>query len=343
MENPEPSPGVKVAFAFWQGHLQCFFMGLLFFLSGTLAIRSLERRGPSAFAGERMMRLGPAALLYMLILHPLIVLVLLGSRGSASLGERYLSYLSSGRVLGGSGPLWFALALLGFCLGLAAWRAVTPPARCYLTRRIKPAPSAALLFGFGASLAVASFLVRTWQPIGRSVLNFQLCFFPQYIAVFTAGLLAGRGGWLEPLLDSRRARVAGWMGLIGGPLLLATVVALGGIPQGGGPSAYDGGWTWQSLGLASWEQFTGVALGLGLMAWFRSRFNTPHPVMSWLSDHSFAVYVIHAPVLVAATILLRGFEAPALVKILLLTLVGLAVSFAIAAPLRRVPLLREIL
>ena len=31
-EQPEPGMPVKLAFAFWQGHLQAFFMGLLFFL-----------------------------------------------------------------------------------------------------------------------------------------------------------------------------------------------------------------------------------------------------------------------------------------------------------------------
>ena len=30
MESPEPAMPVKIAFMFWQGHLQSFFMGFLF-------------------------------------------------------------------------------------------------------------------------------------------------------------------------------------------------------------------------------------------------------------------------------------------------------------------------
>jgi len=48
---------VKIAFALWQGHLQAFFMGLLFFLAGIFAHRSLSRRGARAFLAERSMRL----------------------------------------------------------------------------------------------------------------------------------------------------------------------------------------------------------------------------------------------------------------------------------------------
>ncbi|MSU61807.1 MAG: acyltransferase [Pedosphaera sp.] len=77
MEAPEPPMAVKIAFVFWQAHLQSFFMGLLFFLSGVFAHRSLERRGARAFLRERFERLALPALLYMLVIHPFMVFVLL--------------------------------------------------------------------------------------------------------------------------------------------------------------------------------------------------------------------------------------------------------------------------
>ena len=61
MEDPEPAMPVKIAFILWQGHLQAFFMGLLFFLAGVFAHRSLERRGAGAFLKERGRRLGLVA------------------------------------------------------------------------------------------------------------------------------------------------------------------------------------------------------------------------------------------------------------------------------------------
>ena len=42
----------------------------------------------------------------------------------------------------------------------------------------------------------------------------------QYVAFFMAELHAARHGWLLPLASSARARTAGWLALLGGPLLL---------------------------------------------------------------------------------------------------------------------------
>src|ERR1041384_5439857 len=62
MEDPEPAMPLKIAFFFWQGHLQAFFMGFLLFLAGVFAHQSLERRGLGAFLRERARRLGLPAL-----------------------------------------------------------------------------------------------------------------------------------------------------------------------------------------------------------------------------------------------------------------------------------------
>src|SRR5206468_3515329 len=78
MEDPEPAMLMKIAFMFWQGHLQAFFMGFLFFLAGVFAHGSLERRGLKSFLHERFTRLGLPSLLYMLLIHPFMVFVLLG-------------------------------------------------------------------------------------------------------------------------------------------------------------------------------------------------------------------------------------------------------------------------
>src|SRR5258708_38511031 len=58
LSEQEPSLGAKIPFILWQGHLQSFFMGLLFFVAGYFAHSSLARRGPAAFVRERLFRLG---------------------------------------------------------------------------------------------------------------------------------------------------------------------------------------------------------------------------------------------------------------------------------------------
>lgn len=345
MEEPEPAMPVKVVFLFWQGHLQAFFMGLLFFLAGVFAQRSLERRGPMAFLRERAMRLGIPSLLFMLLIQPFMLYVLLGHPHVAdrpSLGVLFGRYITSGKILSGSGPMWFALALLFFCAVLASvrtwWPSITNP-----ENSVRPAPGAWTLLRFAAVLVVCTFLVRLAQPIGTNVLNFQLCFFPQYLAAFAVGAAAGKSGWLDALATSRRARLAGWLGCVGGPLLLAILAALGGPPPENGPDPYAGGWHLRAFALATWEQFAGLGIALGCMAWFHRRCNCAGRGATWLSERAFAVYVLHAPVLVALTPLLRPAAVHPFVGALLLTITGLVVSFAIADAVRRLPGLRRIL
>lgn len=339
LAEPEPPMAVKIWFILWEGHLQSFFMGLLFFLAGCFAESSLARRGPRAFLLERGRRLGLPTLLYMLVLHPFILLGL-NPRGSdfPPLAKFYPHYLASGRFLSGSGPLWFALALLIFCAALVAWRLWRPPPPAAPA----PPPDAGKLWMFGLGLAAATFAVRLVQPIGVNVMNFQLCFFPQYLAAFAAGLTASRRGWLAALATSPAARRAGWLALVGGPLLLVGVMVAGGpIPNGHNP--YAGGWTPQAMCLASWEQFTGLGLALGVLSWFSRRLDRASPLLAWLGDRSFAVYTFHAPVLVALTMVFSSAQLNPFALATVLTLTTLAGTYAIADLARRIPGLRAIL
>jgi glucans biosynthesis protein C len=345
MENPEPAMPIKIAFLFWQGHLQSFFMGLLFFLAGVFAQRSLAHRGVPAFLRERGMRLGLPSLLFMLLLQPFMLYVLLGYPhvpDRPSLGVLFGRYITSGKVLSGSGPMWFALALLGFCAVLAWGRSRRPGG---MTPGSSPpqSPGASTLLGFGALVVMSTFLIRLGQPIGTNVLNFQLCFFPQYIAAFAAGVAAGKQGWLDSLVTSRRARIAGWLGAVGGPLALAIIAVMGGPPPERGCDPYAGGWHLRAFALAAWEQFAGLGIALGLMAWFRQRYDSAGRGAIWLSERAFAVYLLHAPVLVALTPWLRPAAINPFVGTLLLTATGLVASFVIADAVRRLPGLRKIL
>jgi peptidoglycan/LPS O-acetylase OafA/YrhL len=345
MEDPEPPMRMKIAFMFWQGHLQAFFMGFLFFLAGVFAHRSLERRGFTAFLRERAMRLGLPSLLFMLLIQPFMVYVLLGHPHLAdrpSLAVLFGRYVTSGKILSGSGPMWFALALLFFCAVLAVVR-FWQPDKAPAAGPLSDTPGASVLLRFGTLLVLSTFLIRLVQPIGTNVLNFQLCFFPQYIAAFAVGVAAGKHGWLEALAISRRARIAGWLGLIGAPLVLAAVAAVGGPPPESGPNPYFGGWNVRALAMAGWEQFAGLGLAVGLMAWFHRRCNFAGRVATWLSERAFAVYLLHAPVLVALTPWLRPAAVNPFLGAALLTVTGLVASFAVADVARRLPGLRSII
>lgn len=339
MSEHEPSLAEKVPFILWQAHLQSFFMGLLFFISGYFAYSAITRRGVGAFVRERLLRLGVPALLYMLVIHPFILLAL--NPWDFDFGPPlpfYVNYLITGKFLESTGPLWFAVALLLFNLVFAAWRWFRPSPTHQQTA---PIPSGMSLFFFALALGLGSFVVRLVQPIGTNVLNMQLCFFVQYIAFFIGGLsIAGRG-WLLPLASSLSARLFGLLTIFLSPLALLAIIIVG--ARTATPQAFFGGWHWQSFGYAMWEQLAGVGLTLGLLALFSRKCDVQSPKLRWFGDRSFGVYVLHAPIIIALAMLFRDLPQNMYLLVGLLTSSGLAVSFGSADLAHRIPGLRKIL
>ena len=341
-DPPEPDELTKIAFLFWQGHLQAFFMGILFLLGGYFAYGSLRRRGAPGFLRERLLRLGAPTLLYMVLLNPLINIVINPNHDDyGPLGPAYLRYLVHFRFLGGSGPMWFAAALLAFSAALAALPhsdrgdggGASPEPR---------APGLGALAPWALVLVASTFLVRIVQPIGQSVLNMQLCFFPQYILAFAAGVAAAREGWLLAIARSPLARRAGWMGIILGPVALAAVLVGAGILSGKGFEKLQGGWNLPALGLAAWEQLAGLCIGLGALSFCSAKLNRSTPFSRWMAERSFGVYLLHPVVLVLLTIAFRPLVADPFLKVALLTAAGLAGSYLASDLALRIPMLRKI-
>ncbi len=347
----EPTLAEKVPFIVWEGHLQSFFMGLLFFISGYFAYGSLARRGPRRFARERLFRLGLPALFYMWVIHPFILLILNPWNANfGSPGAFYLKYISSGQFLRSTGPLWFAVALLVLCLLLAgsrlAWRRTSINDRDESASHVTlgyavATPTVGFLCTFALALGLGTFAVRLVQPIGTSVLNMQLCFFVQYVAFFLCGSHAARYSWLLPLAASPYARAAGWIALLSGPGVLLALMFLG--IQDADVKYFFGGWHWQALGVALWEQFAGVGLSLGALSLFSRKLDYENPLTRWLDERSFAVFVLHAPVLVALAMLFRALPQNMYGLVALLTATGLLASYVAADLLRRIPVFRTFL
>lgn len=340
MSEHEPSLYGKLPFIVVEGMNQSFFMGLLFFLAAYFAHGSLARRGAGSFVRERLFRLGMPTLLFMLAIHPFILLGLNPWHTHfPPVATFYAHYLRTGEFVGSSGPLWFAFALLIFCLVLAAWRSVVPvPTDAALALAAPPAPRAIWLFA--ALLGLATFLVRQVQPLGTSVLNMQLAYFPQYLAAFALGLDAARRKWLVPLAATPHARRAGLVALIAGPISLLVLLIVG---VRGGPHIFDGGLHWQAFGLALWEQLTGIGLSLGLLSLFSRRLNVETPPLRWLADRSFGVYVLHTPLLVALYMLFRTLPQAPLALAALMIVSGWLGSYLLADLAKRLPGLRSIL
>jgi glucan biosynthesis protein C len=346
----EDSPVSKVEtgiFGTYQATLQSFFMGFLFFIAGYFVPGAYDKKGAAKFIRDRAFRLGLPLLFFVFVLQPIAVYCIglfhgedIAPRGFADL---YARYISKGWWLSGTGPLWFCEALLIFCLGYALFRTLRRvPNPAHATRRVGILPGKAKIWGLIILITLLTFLVRFPWPNGTSFYNLQFCYFSQYVLFFSAGTLAFRGDWLNRFSVSS-GKYWGRVALIGGLVCWVALLVLGGAFKGQLP-AYRGGLHWQSLGMAFWESMTGVAISMYLIIWFREKFNRQGAAARYFSANAFAVYVFHAPILIALSRMVSGIHAPLLLKFGALTLISIAVSYALSSLLfRKLPLLKQIL
>jgi glucan biosynthesis protein C len=143
------------------GLLQTFFMGLLFFVAGYLVPASLERKGPGKYVFGRAVRLGVPALLFMLVLSPIIYVMVHGTAVLFSLPSYLLSPLDWD-----SGPLWFALALLLFTLVYVGWAR-----HGHGSEMFRAPPTNAIVLLLVLTIITATVAVRVFYPIGTAVWN----------------------------------------------------------------------------------------------------------------------------------------------------------------------------
>lgn len=318
--------------------IQAFTLGCFFMISAYFTAAAYERKGAGLFIKGRLKRLGIPLMAYIAVLHPLTICLLLAwPREQSPVIPGFLSaYYFNGASVS-TGPLWFVATLLFFSVCYLIWRAVTPTPAAPQTGA---APGNAAMAMFALIMGVAAFAVRIRLPVGWSLqlLNFQFPHFPQYIGMFLAGIAAHRNGWFEGFEHRRGIR---W--LIASVVLILTIpvlLCLGGILED--QQVMLGGMHWQSLVYAVWEQFVCVGMAAGLTVLFRSRLNHQGPLLKELSRNAYAVYIIHAPVLVATAIIVRHLTFAPLLKFLIMAPVMVSVSFILAGLLRRLPLARDI-
>jgi len=273
------------------------------------------------------------------VLHPLIMIGLHpGVLASRTPLQDYWKYLSSGEFIGSSGPMWFALALLIFCVFFVLVR----------TRLPEPEAKSLDLKGWhvavlGAAVGLASFLVRTVQPLGSTVLNFQLCYFAQYFVAFALGIWASKRDVLTQIAEHPVARRAGWCGIVLGPLALLAIALLSPPLVKGVMPPHLGGWNWYALALALWEQMTGFCIGLGSIYLFAKFANGHSAVSQWLADRSFGVYLFHPPVLVWISMAIQPWRTDALVMAVGVTALAVAGAYVVTDVARRVPMLKTVI
>jgi hypothetical protein len=310
-------------------------MGLFFIISVAFLPGSLDRKGQARYWKDRLLRLGVPLVVFSVFIAkvPMYISQVLNDGLSLSFWDYTWRHLFSDLD---AGPTWFLFALLVFSAGYSVWRLATRGAG--LDRRVPPLPSQRALLGAGLALGVVMFLACQAAPIGSEPKAFG--YFPQYILMFIAGILASRGDWL--------ARIpAGWL-----PawrrLSLALIAALPVFMMLGGAAsgqfdAFTTGLTWQCAAISVWMSLGCVVFSLTLTLWLRERHNQPGPFQSAVSAAAYGAYIVHPAILVPLAAALMPIGLDALVKFGLASAATVAGSFAIAAALRKLPGARSIL
>jgi glucans biosynthesis protein C len=328
-----------ILFGFYQSFTQGYFMGLLFLISGFFIPGAYDRKGFGKFIKDRVIRLGIPTLIYMLVINPFILYVQLDLnwvRPKPEFISFYGDYTAKLKFLAGSGPLWFAFALLIFSVAYGLVR--------YVTNSVPNASKKELNLSFKnvilliLLIAICAFLIRLVQPIGTSILNMQLCYFSQYVILFIVGILAYRNN-LFSMIDYKFGNRWLFCGLLLGFVAWVAIMVFGGANQD-----FNGGLSWQAAAYALWESFVAVAMSVGLITLFREKYNYQGKLVKVLSDNSFAVYVFHAPIIIAASQLIKTVTLLPIIKFAILCIVCIPVCFIFThIVIKRIPLLKRVM
>jgi peptidoglycan/LPS O-acetylase OafA/YrhL len=315
---------------------QAWFMGALFLLAGCFTPASCDRKGPGGFIKGRLLRLGVPLIFFYFVLHPLASVGFWQMPSELTGITAPLTWGAYPRLLG-MGPMWFAALLLVFDIGYAVWRVLT--AKRKTTHPANATPPGYLSIGvFVLTLALAGYLMRTVVPMGEDVIGFPtLSYLPQYIALFAVGAFAARRDMFRTLPGA--AGIAGFAAAAAASVLLFPVAFSGRMfsLQIADPAPFVGNGHWQSAVYALWDSILAVGLCQGAVTLFRRFFNRPGRFGKFLSQHSYAVYIIHVPAVVFLAVAVKAIQLEPLMKFGLVSIVAVPVCFAATFVIRKIP------
>jgi hypothetical protein len=333
-ELREPGTATSMLLTVFCAVNQSFFMGMFFLLAGYFTPASLARKGTRGFVRDRLLRLGVPLLAFGLFLGPLTV-ALAGAASGQRVVDAWLGRLAAGSFV--IGPLWFAWALLIFSLAFAGWRLLRPEPAPDLARAL---PSSRVWLAAAVGVGAAALALRQVVPVGKDVLGLQLGYFASYVFLFALGARAWQHRWLERV-DHRQARHWRRVTLATLPLLFVVAALSGALEDG--PVDFTGGLGMPAVVYAFWEPLVAWGIIACLLVVFRERFNRPSAHWQAWSGQAYAAFIVHAPIVVALAVASANSRLPPLLKFVLIGSGGVVASFAVAALLLRLPVVRRVL
>jgi glucan biosynthesis protein C len=333
-----------------------FAMPLFFMIAGNFTPPAYDRRGTKRFLVDRLKRLGIPWLIYEVLINPFIHYAVdvhggdcRGALYDCQYQGTFWQYLKEFPLKSGSigdGPVWFLEALLAFSIFYALWRVIVDRGTWTTNREQKSTiavPSNWVIALFILLIGLSTFIIRIWAKAYVYYEPFHLEFgrFPQYIALFIAGICAYRGNWLMEFPD-RQAKTWPYVA-IGSVLALPVLMIAFGALSGNMDERGFGGVNWLSLSYSLWEGFVCISMVITILTWFRRRFNHQGSLAQIMSKTSFAVYIIHPAIIVPLALALSDIQMNLSLKFLLVAPIAIVLCYLIAYGLLKIPIVRTIL
>jgi surface polysaccharide O-acyltransferase-like enzyme len=283
-------------------------MGILFFISAYLAVKSLDRRGAKEFIKERLFRLGVPLLIYMFLIGPFNMYILLRYNTENTIIENYRNFLVNFGWASATGPLWFVQVLLILCVVYAIVKKTISKAIKIKELKQKNIAFCIIITG------ISAFLIRLVFPIGTSFYNLQFCYFASYIILFILGIIVGENDLMENITNEKNIKWVIWTVLLALPLW-TVITVFGGVLEG--KMYFNGGFYWQSLAFAFWEATIAIGFSIGLIALFKKKADIKNKFTRLMRDNAFGIYCFHSPILIAVTLAMRSLAFMPILKFLL--------------------------
>lgn len=196
---------------------------------------------------------------------------------------------------------------------------------------------------FALTIGLCTFVIRFWARafIQYEPFHLQFARFPQYIAMFVAGVWAYRRGWFTAFSD-HQAQAWRWVAICCGLVLPLLAVAIGAL-SGSLDERTFGGVNGLSLLFSIWEGFFSISMIITILTWFRRRFDHQRRLAQAMSETAFVVYVIHPGIIVPLALGLSGIQMNLSLKFLLVAPIAVSLCYLIAYALRKVPAVKTAL
>ncbi|HNT68807.1 MAG TPA: acyltransferase family protein [Syntrophorhabdaceae bacterium] len=267
--------------------LGCFFMITGYFTPG-----SYDRKGIFGFLKDRLIRLGIPLAIFAFLVRPSIVYLM--NRGAFAAEYSFWENILFLKNVA-PGPAWFLEVLLAFSVVYGLWRCGRKPSGA-LKKKGASFPKDRAIMLFILMLAAATFVIRVYFPTEKQIFRLRIGNYAVYIAFFAAGIMAYRNRWLEGITEAIGRR---WTAITAAAALIYCIIVYVAWSSQADLSFLRGGTSVKTL-LATYVE-TVIAIGstISLSYIFRRFFNKQPVVVKGMADDAYAVFIFHAPVIVA--------------------------------------------